>query len=298
MAKAKPVISASRRTDIPAFYTSWFMHGIRKGEVTVANPFNRTERRVDLRPESVHSIVFWSKNFGPFLDENAHKDLDEMGYRLFFNFTVNAPNPVTEPRIPDLARRLEQVRILCQTFSPDQINWRFDPICFYEEEGQPRNTLEGFDTIARAMADLGVSRCITSFYDPYRKVDRRLQEMSRAGGPRIRFLEPGTAKRQQVIRKMAALLSPLGLKLFLCCERDLTETLNRDVSPSACIDGHYLEHLFGTRPVKAKDSGQRRDKGCRCTRSVDIGSYDRHPCAHNCLFCYARTGMDSPNCHI
>lgn len=269
------------------------MKRIERGEVTVVNPFNRQERIVDLRPEAVHSMVLWSKDFGPFLKAEAHTRLKQMGYKLFFNFTVNAPNAVLEPGIPAVNLRLNQVRTLCRDFSPDQINWRFDPICFYEQDCRSCNTLGGFDIIARAMADRGISRCITSFYDPYRKVDQRVKALIKTGGPKIRFVEPGTEKRRQVIQRMADLLKPLGIGLFLCCEQGVTEALGGDVSPSACIDGHYLQTLFGGSPVKAKDSGQRKDKGCQCTRSVDIGSYDRHPCAHNCLFCYARTGMDT-----
>jgi hypothetical protein len=294
LARTRPVISASRRTDIPAWYTPWFMDGIHRGQVQVINPFNRIGRAVDLRPEAVHSIVLWSKNFGPFLDAGAHTELDRMGYRLLFNFTVNAPNPVLEPNIPGLGFRLDQVRTLCRSFCPEQINWRFDPISFYEHNGVPMNTLEGFSALARAMADMGIRRCITSFYDPYRKVAGRIRRMAAAGGPVVRFADPGMDTRQQVIRKMADLLAGLGIRLFLCCEAALAESLagTENLSASACIDGHLLQDLFGGAPVKARDSGQRRDKGCQCTRSIDIGSYDLHPCPHNCLFCYARTGMD------
>ena len=303
MADTRPVISASRRTDIPAFYTPWFMEGIQKGEVTVVNPFNRRERTVDLRPEAVHSIVFWSKNFGPFLAAEAHAALEQMGYRLFFNFTVNAPNPTLEPRIPALDQRLDQVRTLCRKFSPDQINWRFDPICFYGQDGQILNNLEGFDKIARTMADLGISRCITSFYDPYRKVDQRLQAaMAEAGGPRDPvYMEPGAARSEQqdhkkdgqlcwqISRHPAVSLLRTGAKF----QRIFPPIEN--VSASACIDGRLPKKAVQAEdPVTAKDTGQRRDKGCQCTRSVDIGSYDRAS-LRTTTACSAmpRTGMDT-----
>jgi DNA repair photolyase len=294
---ADTVISASRRTDIPALYTPWLMKGIQQGEVLVVNPFNRVPRKVDLRPEAVHSMVFWSKNFAPFLTAKAHTRLKEMGYRLFFNFTINGENSVLEPNIPALDQRMSQAEALCRHFGPDTINWRFDPISFYQDNGVPRNCLEDFETIARRLANLGISRCITSFYDPYKKVDQRLRRLAQAGGPHIRFTDPGADVRQRVIQRMAALLDTLGIRLFLCCESALFDAFPpiENVYASACIDGKHLKRLFGGNPVTAKDTGQRRDKGCQCTRSVDIGSYDLHPCHHNCLFCYARTGMDTPN---
>ena len=291
---ADTVISASRRTDIPAFYTPWFMEGIRQGEVSVVNPFNRVTRKVSLRPEAVHSIVFWSKNFAPFLAAQAHTRLKDMGYNLFFNFTVNGENSVLEPHIPALDQRIPQAKVLCSRFGPDAVNWRFDPISFYEDDGVTRNSLKAFESIAYRLADLGISRCITSFYDPYRKVDQRLRRLAEAGGPRIRFTEPALQIRERTIRKMASLLAPLGIRLFLCCEAKISGIFPpiENVSASACIDGRHLKKLFKGNPVTAKDTGQRRDKGCQCTRSVDIGSYDLHPCHHNCLFCYARTATD------
>ncbi len=291
---AETVISASRRTDIPAFYTPWLMEGVKKGEVAVINPFNRVSRMVNLRPNAVHSIVFWSKNFAPFLAAEAPARLEGMGYKLFFNFTVNAENCVLEPNIPPLDQRIAQAQMLCRHFGPEAVNWRFDPVSFYEENGTARNSLQGFETIARRMADLGICRCITSFYDPYRKVDRRLQRLAKSGGPGIRFTEPEPQARQQIIKQMAAFLEPLGIRLLVCCEADITGAFPpiENVSASACIDGRLLKRLFGGNPCMAKDTGQRKDKGCQCTRSVDIGSYDLHPCNHNCLFCYARTAND------
>ena len=79
------VLSASRRTDIPAFYMPWFMKQIKRGVFEVVNPFNRQVRTVPATPADVHTIVFWSKDFGLFLKENQAKKLQQAGYHLFFN---------------------------------------------------------------------------------------------------------------------------------------------------------------------------------------------------------------------
>ena len=81
----KTVISASRRTDIPAFYMPWFMERLLEGRFQVVNPFNNRSKVVSAGPDQVHSIVFWSKNFGPFIAGDFGERLEEMGYHLFFN---------------------------------------------------------------------------------------------------------------------------------------------------------------------------------------------------------------------
>ena len=102
------VISASRRTDIPAFYMPWFMEQISKGEFEVVNPFNQRVSVVPAAPNEGHTIVFWSKNFGPFLHEDFDRRLQDSGYHLFFNFTINSVLPALEPNVPPLGERLER----------------------------------------------------------------------------------------------------------------------------------------------------------------------------------------------
>ena len=296
----KKIISASRRTDIPGWYTPWFMDRIRQGYFTVINPFNRQARRVDATPDSVHTIVFWSKNIGPFLDQNAHKQLTDLGFHLYFNITVNPEAPVLEPGIPDLATRLNHLRQLCGDLDPSYITWRFDPICMYTQNGRHLTNAEGVTAIAETMGDMGIRRCVTSFYDPYKKVDRRIEHLMKSGMPKLVFSQPDTHKKATIVRKLADMLSPKGISLSLCCEKALTDHLETahlggcvGIEPNACIDGRRYKRLFGGNPETARDYGQRKEKGCLCTKSSDIGSYDQHPCHHNCLFCYARTGSDT-----
>lgn len=294
----KLVISASRRTDIPGRYTPWFMECIRKGEFTVTNPFNRKSRTLAVAPDNVHTIVFWSKNFDPFIGLNAHRILTEKGFNLFFNFTVNTENKVLEPGIPDLSTRLKQAGRLAADLDPAQIIWRFDPICFYKINNRPETNLDGFKAIANAMSDMGVTRCVTSFYDPYKKVDQRIRRLVSQGGPLIEFTRPSLEKRKTVITKMADYLASKSMGLYLCCEGSFMASYSeqiKNIHANACIDGRLYGDLFGGSPETAGDYGQRRKKGCRCTKSIDIGAYEEHPCPHNCLFCYASPQIDSTN---
>ena len=165
--KTKIVISASRRTDIPAFYMDWFMEQIKQGKFKVKNPFNQKEYIVSALPSDVHTIVFWSKNFGPFIKKKYYNELIKIGYNLFFNFTINSFSPLLEPNIPPLKNRLEQLNFLADYFKPKSINWRFDPICFYETNNKIYDNLKDFETIAEKASEYGIKRCITSFMDNY-----------------------------------------------------------------------------------------------------------------------------------
>lgn len=284
------VISASRRTDIPAFYMPWFMDCVRRGRFEVINPYNRQTYVVPATPDRVHSIVFWSKNFAPFIDRHDGETLQDMGYHLFFNFTINTPNPQLEPMMPPLTDRLSQLEQLAARFGPKCIQWRFDPIChFREPSGQVSHNLSSFKTIARAASNAGVSICITSFADLYRKVLQRMMRHS--------DLEPIALPMDQkleMISKLANLLSGKGIELKLCCETEVLAALPAGVSATAaaCIPNDRLIQLYGPGISLAKDSGQRRSRGCTCSVSKDIGSYNLHPCRHDCLYCYANPEMD------
>ncbi|WP_321494986.1 DUF1848 domain-containing protein [uncultured Desulfobacter sp.] len=288
------ILSASRRTDIPGWYTPWFLDRIEQGYFLVTNPFNRQSRRINATPRDIHTIVFWSKNYGPFLDLRAHKLLAQKDFHLFFNFTINTPLKDLEPGLPDLSERLSQARRIAMATSPEQVAWRFDPICFYEKGGRVFNNLDSFEYIAEELSQVGIKQCITSFYDPYKKVTARIKRMADPRRPGLRFIDPGTARKAEIIRSMIQCLKSLGMRLFLCCEKELMDAagLGRDASGSACINGNLYKTLFGGNPETRGDYGQRRKKGCQCTKSFDIGSYEDHPCFHNCLFCYARTGLD------
>ena len=125
----RTVISASRRTDIPAFYMRWFENRVREGYVDARNPVVRDRfYRVSLRPEDTHTIVLWSKNYRTFLDSDLSHSKE---YRWYFNFSL-VDCPEWEPGVPLLEDRLKQVEEICERWHPQQINWRFDPIVFWD----------------------------------------------------------------------------------------------------------------------------------------------------------------------
>lgn len=282
--KTRIVISASRRTDIPAFYMDHFMAGIKRGYFLVQNPFNSVSYKVPARVEDVHTIVFWSKDFGRFIKEGYAGTLAQAGYNMFFNFTINSESQLLEPNIASLSERISQAKELCTRFGAQTLQWRFDPICFYRENGSTKNNLDDFEYIAEKVAAMGVRRCVTSFADIYAKMKRRIAAIKD-----FAWIDPPLEKKIRTLIRMQQVLEKLGINLYTCCEKKVMDSLGPDsaIMQSSCIPNRYLAELFGGKISFQRDAGQRKEKGCGCMSSKDIGGYADQPCFHNCLYCYA-----------
>jgi len=285
------VISASRRTDIPAFYMDWFMSGLHKGFFCIHHPYHRKKMIIPAPSESIHSIVFWSKNYEPFIQGKYADIIQSMGYHLYLHFTINTPLEILEPGVPPLENRLSQLEILSNLVGPEVINWRFDPICRYQITDQFGKThiydnLSSIDTIARAVSNAGIKRCVTSFMDNYRKIQTRTQKISN-----FQFLEFSRKEQVEIILQMKTKLNRFDIKLYTCCEKDLLNEFSddRQVQANSCIPNDFLMKHYGGQLAVKKDYGQRTRFGCECKVSKDVGDYVCHPCLHQCLYCYANT---------
>lgn len=259
------IVSASRRSDIPAFYAAWFMGRIREGYCLVQNPFNaRSYSRVPLSPGDAELILFWTKNplpLMPYLDE-----LDARGYAYCFSFTVTPYGRDVEPNLPPEAARLDAFAALAARLGPARVDWRYDPILL--DSSHPAAWHEDrFGRLCDALAPL-TTRCIFSFADPYRHL-----------GGRIKPTE-GRDMRDMAAR-LARVASPHALALYTCCERlDLSAF---GVRPAACVDPQRIAGILGCPLRLMQDKGQR--PGCGCAQSVDIGAYST--CPGGCAYCYA-----------
>jgi len=273
------VISASRRTDIPAFYMDWFMESLRRGYFEVENPVSHKITRVDATPRDTSVIVFWSRNYAPLIPL-----LDELQsrYRLWFHFTINTPNKTLEPKVPNPDIQLAQLRALAKRVESRAISWRFDPIVFWRERGKLKNNLDGFRQLAHEVSLAGVARCHISFMTHYRKIQRRLQKH-----PHLAFVDPPIQEKVGILFSLHEIARSKGIQLHLCCQPEILRALPEDtlILPASCVDGRLINEVYGTRVSKARDTGQRM--GCGCTRSRDIGSYQKQICHYRCLYCYA-----------
>lgn len=263
------ILSASRRTDIPAFYSEWFINRIKAGYLCVRNPMNihQASRISPLNPDTIDGIVFWSKNPAPMI-----KHLDELaGYTYYFQFTLNAYSQDIEPNLPCLDDRIRTLQALSRHIGHRRVIWRYDPILFTD-----RYTLEfhaeAFSKLAARLSGYTDS-CVISFLDRYRHI---------AAGIRVLGIEDDNDQKQRVLAEKFSLAAKgYGLSLETCAEKiDLSEF---GIGHSHCIDKARLEELGHFTLKIGKDKNQRKE--CGCFESVDVGEYDT--CRHGCIYCYA-----------
>lgn len=276
------VISASRRSDIPAFYLQWFLSSLKKGIFSVQNPFSKKVQRVVLPEDKIHSIIFWSKNY-----EELIKRIDELKkFNLYFHFTINSESSLLQPNVPPLRESLSQLEFITEKFSSDSVSLRFDPIIFYEKNGRFFDNLCDFEKILSFSHKLGIKFIITSFMSHYPKIDRREKRINN-----FKFIYPSFEEKAEHLKKISEIAESYGIKIHLCCEKELVELGIKNTQSASCINVEHLINLYGEGPLPLKDKTQRRSKGCGCQLSVDIGSYGFQPCLCGCLYCYANRGI-------
>jgi hypothetical protein len=275
------IISCSRRTDIPAFYYDWLQECLKNKYVMVKNPYSKSTYMVDLSPERVHSICLWSKSFANVLKNPGYLSL----YNLYFQFTITGYSKFLEPNVVDTEEALRQMEQLARNYSPKQINWRFDPIILSikgEKNPTPDNferaRLKVFEALCRDISSFGVNRCTISFLCLYKKVEQRMK------ASKFTYLIPSQQQQIELVSQLVEIADKYGTTIYTCTSPIIEGVPG--VRKGYCIDGVYLEELFGKRASHAKDTGQRKE--CGCTRSRDIGAYSGQSCGHGCLYCYAR----------
>jgi len=265
------IISASRRSDIPAFHSKWLMECIRKGEVLVPNPFNPgSQRQVSLKPADVDCLVFWTRNPSPMLP--FLPELKDRGFPVFFMVTINGYGKKLEPGVLPVERQIAAFQDTTQRVPSGTIVWRYDPVILTSEY-TPAYHLQQFERICSSLRGL-TNRCITSFVHPYRKCLKKLKEVG---------YEPLVQENQiSLLREMNRIASAYGITLQTCAADPSLQASG--VLPGSCIDIQRIEEII-TRPlVRSKDKNQRPE--CLCQQSIDIGAYGT--CKAGCIYCYAR----------
>jgi len=272
------VISASRRTDIPAFYSDWFINRIREGYAVVQNPFNNSvSSRVDLSCADVDAIVFWTRDARPMLKHL--NELNERGYRYYFQYTLNAYPSLLEPRVPSAAAAVATFRDLARCIGPERVIWRFDPVVV--SDATPEDWIfENFESLAMQLRGF-TSRVVISFADYYAKVTRSLGRVTGSTGVRFYDVHQDPARLLRVASRLSDIALRYSMTPESCAEViDLAEV---GISQGKCISDELIMSLFGIRVSSQKDKYQR--KACGCVSSRDIGHYDT--CVHGCVYCYA-----------
>ncbi len=270
-----PVISASRRTDIPAFYSSWFMNRIRAGFCHWLNPYFQRVHRASLAPEDVIALVFWTRNPAPLLRHLP--ELDARGYRYIFQYTVVGYGRPLETHNPSLQSALRTFRTVAERIGPERVVWRYDPIVI-SSDTPPEYHVQQFEAIARALAGY-TQRCKYSFVDLYSKTRRNLAQLTQTHG--ITFYELAPAERCLLLAQLADVAQTYGIALQSCCEAD-HEAIPA-IQAGGCIDLNDLRAITGDSTLDLKPRPTRAL--CNCAESTDIGAYDM--CLFGCTYCYA-----------
>jgi hypothetical protein len=266
------IISASRRTDIPAFYSNWLMRRLQDGFVLVRNPMNSNQvSRVALTPEHIECLVFWTKNPAPMLARLT--EIDDLGYHYYFLFTLTPYDGSLEPNVPPLHARIATFHALAERIGRAKVLWRYDPIIFTNRYTADLHAA-AFTEIAGGLAGY-TDRCIVSFLEMYKKCRKNMKSLTLSTPP---------------VQEQAKLLSALheiggthGITLQTCAGGKYPT--NTEITPGKCIDDSLVSLITNTAVHATKDKNQRRE--CRCIESIDIGAYNS--CPHNCLYCYANS---------
>ena len=245
-----PILSVSRRTDIPAFFAKPFVEALKAG-----------------RWGKPHIIFFWSKNFQPLLEYLP--EIHNMGIKAVFQFTVNNYPDRIEPAVPNIHQRIETFHALKEFGS---VIWRYDPIAYETKSGSKANREWHIATMKALAEELQPSKLVFSFVDAYGKIK---ENMAKAG------IRPLTgAEERDIAKDIAKLAQDGGFTAATCAESGDFP----GISHSSCIDSELIAQLCPELGHIAKDPKQR--KACGCAQSYDIGRY--HTCKHGCIYCYAQ----------
>lgn len=271
------IISASRRTDIPTYYTEWFFNRINEGYALVRNPMNIHQiSKIDLSPDVVDGIVFWTKNPVPMLER-----LNELeNYNYYFQFTLNAYGPDVEPNIPSKNNVIiPAFRHLSSMIGKEKVIWRYDPI-FFNETYTMEYHCKYFRVLASKLSDY-TEKCTVSFLDLYKNTSRNVQP--------LKLLSETKEQQIELMQRFSEIAKECGIYIDTCAECVDLEKFG--ISHACCIDKERFERIGNCKLSVAKDPNQRTE--CGCIASIDIGAYNT--CKNGCLYCYANYSQNTVN---
>lgn len=269
------ILSVSRRTDIPNYYSEWFFNRLKEGYLYVRNPINAHQiSKIILSPEVVDCIVFWTKNPEPMLAR-----LDELGaYKYYFQFTLTGFGKDIEYHVPHKKKVMIPIfQKLSHKIGKDKVIWRYDPIIFTNQY-DPEYHLKAFEQIAKELGGY-TSKCVISFVDIYTKNRKNMKALNPF------FLSENDLT--MFCREIAFIAGNHNMKVATCAETvDLSHC---GIEHNCCIDKEFIEKIMGCKIQAKKDKNQRKE--CGCMESIEIGTYNT--CKNGCQYCYANDSQES-----
>ena len=264
------ILSASRRTDIPSFYSDWFVNRLQDGYVLTRNPMNHSQvSRIKLSPNTIDCIVFWTKDPVNMLDKLDI--IDSLGYAYYFQFTLTPYQREIERNLRPKSDIIATFQQLSERIGKERVLWRYDPIIINPDMSIDYHCVE-FEQLCKVLCGF-TEVCTISFVDRYQKISKSVKDTMIGAITQEQMLELSSS--------FSKIAQEYHIKLLACCETvDLTEV---GILPSSCIDPKVVEKVCG-HPIQEKQDKHQRF-GCGCIQSVDIGVYNT--CKNGCVYCYA-----------
>ena len=317
-ATAPVIISASRSTDIPAFYAKWFFNRLAKGYCAWYNPFN-INQKMYISFKRCRVIVFWTKNPAPIIPYLP--ELDKRGIHYYFQVTLNDyVKEGFEPNVPSVEERVGTFMTLSNLIGKEKVIWRFDPLIITPNIG-PRELLARIWNVGNKLKGL-TDKLVFSFVDvkAYRKVQNNLvKETMLFTKEDVENAEANYAQRIEIVEGLKKIREAWhkdgwNVEMATCAEDIDLEAYG--IEHNRCIDGELMKRIFADdkelvyylhtlkwpekdmfgeippipqKTKNVKDTGQR--KICGCMISKDIGMYNT--CRHFCVYCYANTSKEA-----
>ena len=263
------IISASRRTDIPAYFSRWLARRIEEGYVLMRNPFNPVQvSQIALTPDVVDAFVFWTKNPLPMME---HLD-DFDAFPYYFQFSLTGYGRDVESNLPDKSEILiPAFQDLAERIGPERVIWRYDPILF-NDKYTPEYHLRAIDKISAALEG-STEKCVISFVDTY---TRNADAMKNLG-----VIEISDRDLVDFAARIVEIVGDRGMEVTTCAEKiDLSDA---GIVHNCCVDPALVGRIVGGEMKASKDRNQRVE--CGCAPSIDIGCYNS--CLNGCKYCYA-----------
>ena len=266
--KEPNIISASRRTDIPACYADWFFNRLKEGFALSRKDMDKKPKKVSLKPEDVRCFVFWTKNPGPMLGR-----LDELkDYHFYFHFTLTPYGQDIEGAVlPPKDELVETFIQLSQKIGKDKVIWRYDPILLTDKIDIEYHKQQ-FSNLAERLQGY-TDKCVISFIDTgYLSAEVKEQ---------LKLKTITNDLMREIGKELQPIAEKHGMTIETCGEK--INLIEFNISPARCIDDRIIGTLIGEKLSIDKDPSQR--KACGCVKSIDIGTDDT--CKNGCLYCYA-----------
>ena len=260
------IISVSRRTDIPALYSEWFMNRLKEGYLLIPYPRNANRiGRVQLSPNNVDCIAFWTKNPAPMLKKLSL--LNAMGYAAYYiQFTLTPYDKSVESGLPPKAELLETFMEMSRRIGKKRSIWRYDPV-FIDGNHSINWHIAKFSEMCKKLQGY-TEHCAISFIDVYRNIASSFRAMTQT-------------EIKAIAEAFSHIAGQCGISLYTCSEE--IDLLEYGIGHNACVDKDLIEQIIGYEIKAKRDVNQR--SACKCIESVDIGAYDT--CSHGCAYCYA-----------